>query len=59
MRRKLRRKEQKKNKKMLLLSILLLILLTVGYGSFQTTININVTGKLKKQIFMYHQVETT
>ena len=52
MRRKLRRIERKKrHKKILLSSLLITCLLSVGYGAFQTTLNINATGKIKQTDF--------
>jgi len=45
--RRLRRKELKRrNKKIILSSLLILCLLSVGYGAFQTIININASGHI-------------
>ena len=51
-RRKLRRKQLKKrNRKILILSTILISILSIGYGAFQTVININATGKIQKTDF--------
>lgn len=47
-RRLTRRELKKKNKKIILSSLLIICLLSVGYGAFQTTLNINVTGRINK-----------
>jgi len=38
---------KKRNKKVIFSGLLILCLLSVGYGAFQTTLNVNVTGKIK------------
>ena len=38
---------KKRNRKITILSLALLFVLSVGYGAFQTTLNLNVTGKIK------------
>jgi len=48
-RRLTKRKLEKRKHKIIVLTIVLsLIFTTVGYGAFQTMININITGKVKK-----------
>ena len=38
---------KKRNKKIIFSGLSILCLLSVGYGAFQTTLNVNVTGKIK------------
>jgi len=38
---------KKRNKKIIISTICLLFIFSVGYGAFQTSLNVNVTGKIK------------
>ena len=43
------RKKYKRHKFIaILISVVILFLLSVGYGAFQTSVSVNVTGKIKK-----------
>ena len=45
---RLKRREIKRNKKIIVTCVIILMcILSVGYGAFQTTLNVNVTGKIK------------
>lgn len=47
-RRLTRRELKRKNKKIIFSIIILLLVITTGYSAFQTVLNLNITGKIKR-----------
>lgn len=42
-----RRGIKKRNRKILISSLVLLFVFAIGYGAFQTILNVNITGKIR------------